>query len=329
MNGVASYRAELDALASRVGERNRRLFTIALKGRAAGVAEDDLVADIVSSSGEPPLSEREVRRAVEKVFRLPQPKYRPEKRRGNPVLSRIAKSKPRASAKPAPDAPQSGVRPFVREMIELGGGKATSRDLMDVSPVPIRRESHLQALDFCLALNEPDSGWFFAGEPRQKRTRDRLTLLDELEAKLVFDDLGKFPTHILPNDLTGEPGLNEKGEESYALESCLLHRRYAVVEFDAMPLAEQAAFWLGAIRSDLLPIRSLVYSGGKSIHGLLRLKDDEDFKSQWRILESALCCDPDPAYRCDLACRNPGRMTRFPGAIRPETGKRQTLLYLA
>ena len=132
----------------------------------------------------------------------------------------------------------------------------------------------------------------------------------------------------MPNDVTGEPVKNEKGEDSYGLEACLNHCRYAVVEFDAMPLPVQAAFWLGVIRQKKLPVRSLVYSGSKSIHGLLFLKDTEDFKAQWNLLKEALCSDDDKTYRCDAACSNPGRLTRFPGAIRRETGKRQQLLYL-
>ena len=152
--------------------------------------------------------------------------------------------------------------------------------------------------------------------------------MTQLSYNALFEDDWPLPTHILPNDLTGRPEKNERGEDSYALESCILHKRIAVVEFDEMPLKVQAAFWRGAIRSGLLPVLSLVYSGGKSIHGLLRLKDG-GFAAQWGILERALSSDADPAYRCDLACRNAGRMTRFPGAVRPETGKRQRLLYLA
>ena len=47
----------------------------------------------------------------------------------------------------------------------------------------------------------------------------------------------------------------------------------------------QAAFWVGVAMKGLLPLRSLVYSCGKSIHGIVRLRDDaREWVSQWNAL---------------------------------------------
>lgn len=135
------------------------------------------------------------------------------------------------------------------------------------------------------------------------------------------------PTHFIPNPFTGLSALNERGEESYCLEKTLAAKRLALIEFDELPLKEQAAFWIGAIKEKLLPVASLVYSGGKSIHGLLRLKPN-DWEGQWRTIEKLLASDPDRAYRCDIACKNPGRMTRYPWSKRPDTGRFQKVLYI-
>ena len=96
-----TFDEELAALASRVGERNRRLFVVALKGRAAGLDGEELTRRIVEASGTPPLSAAEVRRAVDKVYKLPQtcrkqresggvaPRCDSRKRHGNPRLAGV------------------------------------------------------------------------------------------------------------------------------------------------------------------------------------------------------------------------------------------------
>jgi len=331
-----TYAEELNQLASHVGERNRRLLALALKGRAAGRDAETMVAEIVAASGTPPLSAAEVRRAVNRAMALPQsvpapaPRqravYRPEKRRGNPRLSALLNGGHAPHAAPRRDSAASGYS-FVREMIERGGGQATSHDLIHLSPRPIASEPWLQAVHFCLMLDEPNAGLFFVGNPRTPRSRENLHDLNDFMVNLM-DGLDPIPTHILPNGLTGDGVPDGKGGLSYAREACVRRAQNTVIEFDALPLPEQAAFWKGVITSGLLQVRALVYSGGKSIHGLVRLDADKDFKAQWRVLERALASDPDTRYRCDLAFRSPVQMMRLPGALRPETHRRQALLYL-
>ena len=317
------FEAELAGLAGKVGERNRRLLPLARLGLRAGFSAEELIGRIVEGGGNPPLSEAEVRRAVEKVAAESPWHQGALGRYSHRSKARFAGTDPKITNKNE-DFRDEGL---VRAIIDVGGGEATSADLKALSKRPVPTDGHLQAIEFCRAIKEPDSRFFFVGEPMLRRTRDTLADLDSAE---FWERLrtGALPTHIMPNDLTGESALNERGEESFALESCIRHRRYAVIEFDDLPLKVQAAFWVGAIRRELLPVRTLVYSGGKSIHALLRLKDDEDFARQWLTLAAALAADPDPAYRCDIACRNPGRLTRFAGAIRAEGNRRQELLYL-
>jgi len=328
-----TYEEELRDLSSQVGGRNRRLLAIALKGRDAGREAEQMVAEIVAASGIPPLTTAEVRRAVVRAMALPGrtpsrqtfvPQYRAEKRRGNPRLSALLKSS--AVPSQAPARSTSGYS-FVREMIDAGGGTATSAELKALSPRPIHAKPWVQAMHFCLMLDEPDAGLFFLGTPQTPRTREHLHELTEVEVGLM-DHPTAIPTHILPNGLTGEGVSDGKGGLSYAREACVCHTQNTVVEFDEMPLAVQAAFWKGVIISGLLPLRALVYSGGKSIHGLLRLESGKDFKTQWRVLERALANDSDKRYHCDLSFRSPVQMMRMPGALRPETGRRQSLLYL-
>lgn len=295
------YEDELAALSGHTHGRNAQLVRIALLGLAANRDPAAICEEIIVSGGEPRLTDAEVKRAVEKALKI----------RGKNVRF-TPRSAAKRTEKRKPTEKQKG---FVRKLIEAGGEKSSSRDLQALS----------KGGDFLEKVLEADALYFF-GDPYQKRTRDRLMTPDELRARLVQG--GKLPTHFIPNPFTGQSALNEAGEESYCLDSLIAQKTLALIEFDAMPLEVQAAFWVGAITTGLLPVVSLVYSGGKSIHGLIKLKPT-DWAGQWRNIEELLASDADPAFRCDIACKNAGRMTRFPEALRPDTNRRQHLLYLA
>lgn len=81
-----------------------------------------------------------------------------------------------------------------------------------------------------------------------------------------------------------------------------------------------------------VPLRALTYSGSKSVHGLIEINATD--RAEWnRAVETLLfaTCHPDAPkeHQADRACKNPDRLPRFPGAVRPDKGTRQTLLWLA
>jgi len=81
-----------------------------------------------------------------------------------------------------------------------------------------------------------------------------------------------------------------------------------------------------------LQVRSLVYSGGKSIHGLVEISkgDSDTWKKNMEILRYATCHpDAPPEYKADRACCNPDRLTRLAGGKRSDNGKLQSLLWLS
>ena len=94
---------------------------------------------------------------------------------------------------------------------------------------------------------------------------------------------------------------------------------YALVESDDMPIAEQNAFY----RKLELPIACLVYSGGKSIHAIVRVDatDSEEYRKRVDFLYDFL---ERNGLKIDKANRNPSRLSRMPGVMRD--GKEQTLL---
>jgi RecA-family ATPase len=90
-----------------------------------------------------------------------------------------------------------------------------------------------------------------------------------------------------------------------------------------MPLEQQIQFWAGAP----VPVVALIDSGGKSIHGWVRI--DAANADEWvRRVENRLFALLT-AVGADGACKNEARLSRMPGGIRAETGRCQHLLYLS
>lgn len=306
------YAAELSSLSSYVHGRNARLLKIALLGRHEGFSPERIAADLIDAGGAPRLTDAEVNRAVAKAFNAT-------------PLAAAPRGLSKGAKRATPPRINEKAQGFVREMIAAGGGEGSSARLKALSPIPVVDDEIFDSFNLLdELLPESDAELYFAGTPYTRRTRAALKTKKELVETISTIDP---PTHFIPNPFTGESALNERGEESFCLEKTLAAKRLALIEFDELPLKAQAAFWEGAIRERLLPVASLVYSGGKSIHGLLRLKPN-DWEGQWRTLEKLLASDPERTYRCDIACKNPGRMTRFPWAKRPETGRFQKVLYI-
>lgn len=314
------YAAELSSLSSYVHGRNARLLKIALLGRHEGFSPERIAADLIDAGGEPRLTDAEVNRAVAKAFDAAvwnKSSYPPHHRgtHGRALCPKAPKT-PRINEK---------TQGFVREMIAASGGEGSSAALRALSVYPVVDDETFDTYDLLdELLPDNDTDLYFAGTPYTKRTRESLRTKAQL---LDLISSANSPTHFIPNPFTGESALNERGEESYCLEKTLAAKRLALIEFDELPLKAQAAFWIGAIKEKLLPVASLVYSGGKSIHGLLRLKPT-DWEGQWRTIEKLLASDPERKFHCDIACKNPGRMTRFPWTKRPDTGRFQKVLYI-
>ncbi len=87
--------------------------------------------------------------------------------------------------------------------------------------------------------------------------------------------------------------------------------RYALVESDNMELGKQNAI----LRELELPIAILVYSGGKSLHAIVRI-DASDFKEYQKRVEYLYNVCTKNGMTIDRQNKNPSRLSRFPGFIR-------------
>lgn len=95
--------------------------------------------------------------------------------------------------------------------------------------------------------------------------------------------------------------------------------RFALIESDSMDLGEQNAI----IRELELPVACLVYSGGKSLHAIVRIDaaSYEEYRTRVDYLYSV--CEKN-GMKVDKQNRNPSRLSRLPGAVR--NGHKQFLV---
>lgn len=89
--------------------------------------------------------------------------------------------------------------------------------------------------------------------------------------------------------------------------------RYALVESDDMDLEHQNAI----IREMELPVAVLVYSGGKSLHAIVRIDAENYAEYKKRVDYLYEICEKN-GMTIDTQNRNPSRLSRMPGCVRGE-----------
>lgn len=95
--------------------------------------------------------------------------------------------------------------------------------------------------------------------------------------------------------------------------------RFALVESDTLPIAEQDAIY----RKYELPIACLVHSGGKSLHAIVHIDANNIEEYQKRVTFLYDFMD-EHGVKIDRQNRNPSRLSRMPGVTR--NGNRQYLV---
>jgi len=113
---------------------------------------------------------------------------------------------------------------------------------------------------------------------------------------------------ICPNSF--KPGTTSRSKDQIA------ELRFLVVESDSLAKPQVAAVF--AWMRQFLPLRAVVDTAGKSLHGWFNYPADKRVLAELRVILPALGCDP--------AMFKPAQPCRLPGALRD--GKRQALLWL-
>lgn len=131
---------------------------------------------------------------------------------------------------------------------------------------------------------------------------------------------------ITRNPLSGKRSPSAK---SYAVKELIMKHRYALLEFDKMEMDRQCAFCLGLRSTPFWPrVASIVFSGNKSLHILLKVEDMKaDAVESW-MMAHFKSADDEAEQADDNGFKAFGGM-RLAGRIREETGEVQQLLYLS
>ena len=125
---------------------------------------------------------------------------------------------------------------------------------------------------------------------------------------------------FLPNPVSGQ--WVESGDgRSMRCEAALTAWRFCVIESDTV--SEQD--WLKILSSLPLSVAAIYRSGGKSIHGLLKINASsaDDWKAKVAPLKAALT-----PLGVDPAAMRVSQLSRLPQCLRTDKGQWQTLLYL-
>ena len=191
--------------------------------------------------------------------------------------------------------------------------------------LPDTWEPAQQLKRYLQALFEPDeyvayvTESFMAADRRRpaKGCWDRTAgqLIEELDAcggdvgKVMGDCDPEIGAWICFNPVDGT-GRKDANVTSY---------RYALVECDNMEPGKQ----LAAIHQMELPCAALVYSGGKSIHAIVRVNAPDYAEYRKRVDYLYATCQKN-GLTLDQQNRNPSRLSRMPGILR--AGQKQALL---
>jgi RecA-family ATPase len=97
--------------------------------------------------------------------------------------------------------------------------------------------------------------------------------------------------------------------------------RHALIEFDSIPMEDQYQLVL----KSRIPCAAIVTSGNRSVHAIVRVgaRDIKEYRERVAILMAHF-----REYGVDPATKDPTRLSRFPGAIRADSGGLQQLLIL-
>lgn len=297
----------LKTFPNQIGKRNNQLLSLVHVGLRAGLPDEKMEEDILEGSGNPPLTVAEIRHAIE-TARTSIERFRPgQRKQEKPPLGPRAKD-------------------YVPEMIQKGTN-ATLDKLAAMSPVPVPEAGLEQTRLFLTTLYEDSALLFVGGQMEAGMLGTNIRTVSDWKTQPSLS--GPF---LILNKVSGEQGTTLGGKPSYRCGACVSFRKYALVEFDSMTLDQQACFWAGVIATGTLPLRSLVYSGGRSIHAVLDIAAASP--EAWRLdMDKLLFAVANPASppecQADTACRNADRLSRLPGVLRPDTQKMQTLLWVS
>ena len=199
----------------------------------------------------------------------------------------------------------------------IGEGWAESREFEE----PKQWQPEKELTRYLETLFQPEEIFGFVTESFSKANKDGQVKLvpankgiytkkvgdvvNQLKTSTIEDVIGSYDhkggAWIRFNPLDGN-GVNNENVTDF---------RYALVESDNMDLEAQN----GLIRQLNLPVAVLLYSGGKSVHAIVRIEADDKKEYQERVNYLYDICKKNGMV-IDTQNRNPSRLSRMPGCER-------------
>ena len=227
----------------------------------------------------------------------------------------------------------------VEDCVEAGrrGLCTSSAALMALSPVDVRhmdagaqRRAQLAAMFDSPDLRALPVGIMpHSGAWTPRAGHDFMPVADWLADVARLATAGEL---VKINPFTGASEDRGDGKPHLATNATVATFPNALMEFDEMPLSDQCAFWHGAITLYRLPVAVLVYSGGKSIHGVVRVDcaSRTEFDLATARARRTFATSPNPSMRLDVqSLALPIAGARLAGCVRADTRRAQRLLFLA
>jgi len=348
------YGSGLAELSRNVGGRNCMLMKVARPAKRAGISCERFVSDVIEAGGEPRLEAYAVRRAWQRCRAVP---ISSEDFCKTPCLPR------KIVVSPWTRAPSKSECSFVRQHIAYGekwlnyerkasgaGSDLTAFGLLrhcsqvefeDTCFGQAAAEIRTQAAWACVA-GVSGGGVWFAGERYDARKAESVDSAERLIEK--WRKGCPVPTLVSVNPHTGQGVVLDKDRGmplslSYRCNDTVASWCFTLVEFDAMPLGLQSLFWLGVLAKGALRVVSLVFSAGRSIHGIVVVPKTSagamgsrmNYKAAWGVaglkgisswgpLSRILCSDEDALYRADM-CASTVLTARLAGHVRVDWDK--------
>lgn len=302
---LGQFKKHLAQFPAAPGGRNPQLLKLIRPGLRLGLTDDQIEDAVLEWSGTPPLEVSEIRHALDTAHATDGQVLKPPKNQ------------------PPPLGPRA--KDYVSNMMASGIG-TTEGKLATVSPVAIPNDPMAQTILF-LATLYADTEFVFVGDKYDKGIHGT-----NVQTILRWKQSSPKGPYLTINPLTGDQGSTIAGKPSYRCSSTISSLRNILVEADDATLEAQLAFWAGVIESKTLPLRSLVYSGNDSIHGIVEIAANSP--DEWRTMQKKVMfavAHPSlpQSQKADVACNNFDRLTRLAGVTNPVTGKRQQLLWLS
>lgn len=299
-----------------VGDRHNHILKIVVALTAQNHPPEDIY-DMVRpgypSDGPHPVSDREIWDMITGAQNYSLTAYGPT------TKQQSFRRQPKVAAKAPPERKVSPTE-AIAELV--GDYTCTKSELMEMSPVQIPMDSTEQMICALEALYDPADKINIVGNCHKEteskavpigygKTHPQSTWVRGRRVYVPKDQGGAW---IRMNPTNGE-GISDKDIVDY---------RYALVEFDDVPMDTQLAFFAKIN----LPIAMLVHSGGKSVHAwiLINAPDIHKYREMVAKVYALLA-----KFGIDTANKNPGRLSRLPGAVREigaVGGGKQELLYL-